>query len=550
MSTKTVSVDVLVIGGGASGAAAAWQAARLGARTLVAEPTPWLGGMVTAAGVSALDGNEGALGSGFFGGFRAEIEAHYGGTQNVRTGWVSNTCFEPHFGAEVMARKVHESGAEVWHGAELVEVLREGRRVAGARFRVGGQLVEVHAKITVEATEFGDVLALGGVPHRLGRESMAQSGEPDAPTQPDMELQDQTYVAILKKHAGKAPAVPRPEGYDPALFDCSTSDRCATPDAVLLNHGLHDWSSFLGYALLPNDKFMLNWPFHSNDSPADGLFGSATERAQCIADAKRRTLAFVHYMQNELGHPEWGLADEFGTPDRLPHIPYVRESRRAEPLRWMREQDVVPATGAPRPPMQPDAIAVGDYFLDHHHSKSHYPPATRLDEHYPKNAPFQIPFAALVPREIDGLVLAEKSIGITHIVNGCSRLQPVVMLIGQAAGAAAALCAKRSIEPRTLHARDVQEALLAERTMLVPMRDLPPTHAHFIPVQRLAALGMTTSSDPVHFRPDEALDRGEAEALAERFVSLRLGARDAARSAWKPGVTRAAFFAALDALRT
>jgi hypothetical protein len=61
---------------------------------------------------------------------------------------------------------------------------------------------------------------------------------------------------------------------------------------------------------------------------------------------------------------------------------------------------------------------------------------------------------------------------------------------------------------------------------------------------------MTTSSDPVHFRPDEALDRGEAEALAERFVSLRLGARDAARSAWAPGMTRAALFAALDALRT
>lgn len=549
MGTNSISVDVLVVGGGASGAAAAWQAARLGARTLVAEPTPWLGGMVTAAGVSALDGNEGPLGSGFFGAFRAEIEAHYGGAQNVRTGWVSNTCFEPHFGAQVMARVVRESGAEVWHGAELVEVLREGRRIVGARFRRGGELVDVRARVTVEATEFGDVLALGGVPFRLGRESATQSGEPDAPATPDMELQDQTYVAILQKHAGKAPAVPRPDGYDAALFDCSTSDRCTKPDPALLNHGLHDWESFLGYALLPEAKFMLNWPFHSNDSPADGLFGSAAERAQCIAAAKRRTLAFVHYMQNELGHPEWGLADEFGTPDRLPWIPYVRESRRGEPLRWMREQDVVPATGAPRPPMQPDAIAVGDYFLDHHHSKSHLPPAQRLDERYPKNAPFQIPFAALVPRDTDGLVLAEKSIGVTHIVNGCSRLQPVVMLIGQAAGAAAALCAGRRIEPRALAARDVQEALLAERTMLVPMRDLPSTHPHFVAVQRLAVLGMTTASDPLLFRPDERIDRAEAHVLAERFASLRLGPREAALAAWQQGMTRAELFAALDATR-
>ena len=549
MSTTSFSVDVLVIGGGASGAAAAWQAARLGARTLVAEPTPWLGGMVTAAGVSALDGNEGALGSGFFGAFRGEIEAHYGGAENVRTGWVSNTCFEPHFGAQVMARKVRESGAEVWHGAELVEVLREGHRIVGARFRRAGELVEVRARVTVEATEFGDVLALGGVPFRLGRESSAQSGEPDAPPAPDLELQDQTFVAILKKHAGSAPPVPRPAGYDPALFDCSTSDRCTTPDPVLLNHGLHDWTSFLGYALLPGDKFMLNWPFHSNDSPAEGLFGTAAERAQCIAAAKRRTLAFVHYMQNELGHPEWGLADEFGTADGLPWIPYVRESRRGEPLRWMREQDVVPATGAPRPPMQPDAIAVGDYFLDHHHSKSHYPPQTRLDERYPKNAPFQIPFAALVPRETDGLVLAEKSIGATHIVNGCSRLQPVVMLIGQAAGAAAALAARRGVEPRRLGANEVQEALLAERTMLVPMRDLPSTHLHFVAVQRLAVLGMVTSSDPLQFRPDELVDRAEALSLIERFVSLRLRPREAALAAWKPGMTRAELFAALDATR-
>ena len=549
MGTKSFSVDVLVIGGGASGAAAAWQAARLGARTLVAEPTPWLGGMVTAAGVSALDGNEGALGSGFFGAFRGEIEAHYGGAENVRTGWVSNTCFEPHFGAQVMARKVRESGAEVWHGAELVEVLREGHRIVGARFRRAGELVEVRARVTVEATEFGDVLALGGVSFRIGRESAAQSGEPDAPPVPDLELQDQTYVAILKKHAGSAPPVPRPAGYDPALFDCSTSDRCTTPDPVLLNHGLHDWTSFLGYALLPGDKFMLNWPFHSNDSPAEGLFGTAAERAQCIAAAKRRTLAFVHYMQNELGHPEWGLADEFGTADGLPWIPYVRESRRGEPLRWMREQDVVPATGAPRPPMQPDAIAVGDYFLDHHHSKSHYPPQTRLDERYPKNAPFQIPFAALVPRETDGLVLAEKSIGATHIVNGCSRLQPVVMLIGQAAGAAAALAARRGVEPRRLGANEVQEALLAERTMLVPMRDLPSTHLHFVAVQRLAVLGMVTSSDPLQFRPDERVDRAEALSLIERFVSLRLGPREAVLAAWKPGMARAELYAALDATR-
>ena len=49
--------DVVVAGGGTGGTAAAIEAARGGARTLVVEPTPWLGGMLTAAGVSAIDGN-------------------------------------------------------------------------------------------------------------------------------------------------------------------------------------------------------------------------------------------------------------------------------------------------------------------------------------------------------------------------------------------------------------------------------------------------------------------------------------------------------------
>jgi hypothetical protein len=154
-----------------------------------------------------------------------------------------------------------------------------------------------------------------------------------------------------------------------------------------------------------------------------------------------------------------------------------------------------------------------------------------------------------VPRDTDGLVLAEKSIGVTHIVNGCSRLQPVVMLIGQAAGAAAALCALRGIEPRELAAREVQELLLSERTMLVPMRDLPSTHPHFAALQRLALLGLVTSHDPLQFGPDAQLERSAAAEYAERFAAANLGSRDAALALWKAGVTRAEFFAALDALR-
>lgn len=541
---------MLVLGGGASGSAAAWQAARLGARVLVIESSPWLGGMVSAAGVSALDGNEGALGSGFFGSFRAQIEAHYGGPGNVRTGWVSNTCFEPHIAARVIESLVRASGAEVWFESECLAVLREGGRVLGARIRCATGDFEVRARVTIEATETGDILELAQVPYRLGRDSRAELGEPDAPEKPDMELQDLTYVAILQRFEGRAPSVPRPTKYDPREFDCATKDYCTRPDEREWNHVLHDWDSFQGYGRLPNEKFMLNWPFHSNDSPADGLFGGVEARARCIRDAKARTLAFVHHIQEELGHPEWGLAAaEFGTADALPFLPYVRESRRVVPVRWMLEGDVVPVGDDPRPHMQSDAIAVGDYYLDHHHSKSHMPAAQRLVEEYPKNAPFQVPLSALVPREVDGLIVAEKSIGVSHIVNGCSRLQPVVMLIGQAAGAAAALSVKHGVEPRDLAARDVQEALLRERTMLVPMRDVSDTHVHFKAIQRLAVRGLIVASDPLLFAPEAALAQHEVAEFARRCDAAGICSESAAIGAWRRGSTRGEYSAALDALR-
>lgn len=471
--TTRREVDVLVVGGGCAGAAAGIQAARSGASTLVCEETPWLGGMITAAGVSAFDGNEGALGGGIFRALRDFLEAHYGGREAVRTGWVSNTCFEPDLGARWFRDTLAASGAQVVHGARLKEVLRTGNAIVGATFETGDGLLEVRAKVTIEATEYGDVLDLGQVPYRLGRESREQTGEPHAPDAPDLEIQDLTMVATLRRVAGKATPVPLPAGFDVGRFDCSTSQICSVQDAAWWNHKLHDWDSFLTYSLLPNGLFMLNWPFHSNDYPAQGLFGSQQERAETIRRAKERTLAYVHYMQHHLGHPEWGLAEGvYPTADHLPLLPYVRESRRVVPVRWMVEQDVVPKDGSKHNVIRADGVAVGDYYLDHHHDKDHRPPGERLGENYPANAPFQISWSAMLPQGIEGLIAAEKCIGVTHIVNGCSRLQPVAVAIGQAAGEAAAQAAKGNTALHELDVRCLQRALIAAGCVCAPDREI------------------------------------------------------------------------------
>ncbi len=481
------SVDVLVVGGGCSGVMAALQAASMGAKVLLAEESPWFGGMVTAAGVSCLDGNEGALGGGLFGTFRAAMEKHYGGPGKVRTGWVSNTCFEPQVAARWLATQVANSTVFVLKGARLISVLREEERVVGATFKAAQGAVEVRAKVTVEATEYGDVLDLGGVPFRLGRESRLQTGEAHAPLERDDEIQDLTMVATLaKSEDGEAKRVPLPKGFDTARFRSSTAVHAPNLDPEHLNHKLHSWAGFLNYGRLPGGDFMLNWPFHCNDYPAQGLFGSAEERAAAMVAAKERTLAYVHYMQTELGHPEWGLAEDvYPTDDHLPLIPYVRESRRVVPVRWLGEGDVVPEDGMERNAVHPDGVAVGDYYLDHHHAKDHRPKGERLGENYPSNAPFQVPYSCMVPREVDGLIAAEKSIGSTHIVNGCTRLQPVVMLIGQAAGAAAALAVQAECEPRDVDVKKLQGTLLAAGAQIVPDRTCPNTEADFAERQRL-----------------------------------------------------------------
>ena len=115
--TKTEYTDVLVIGGGASGISAGIQSARMGVSTIVAEETPWVGGMLTAAGVSCVDGNYN-LQSGIFGEFADSLAHRYGGWEALKTGWVSHINFEPHVGQEVLTNIAASCG-------ELLSVRRE-----------------------------------------------------------------------------------------------------------------------------------------------------------------------------------------------------------------------------------------------------------------------------------------------------------------------------------------------------------------------------------------------------------------------------------------
>jgi len=131
---QQIETDVLIIGAGASGTMASIQAARLGADVVVVEETPWVGGMLTSAGVAAIDGNH-RMPSGLWGEFRSHLYAHYGGPDSVETGWVSNTLFEPHVGQRILADMMEEENQIVrLHGYRLTEIIKDSNRVTGAIF--------------------------------------------------------------------------------------------------------------------------------------------------------------------------------------------------------------------------------------------------------------------------------------------------------------------------------------------------------------------------------------------------------------------------------
>lgn len=480
MDKGKIQTDLLVVGGGTSGVCAAIQAARNGLQVALVEETPWLGGMLSAAGVSAIDGNH-RLPSGLWGEFRQKLYEHYGGPGGVKTGWVTHTAFEPRVANQIFHEMVAgEKGISLYKGYWIEKVLKKNQQVIGATFRNNSaDHLTVEASLTIDCSEYGDVMALAGCAYRVGRESRTETGEPGAPSKADGFIQDLTYVAILKDYGPEANCtIARPADYDPQeYYGCCRewSDG---------NRELVDAQTMLNYGKLPHERYMINWPKAGNDYYADYLEKDRPQRLYLFGQAKQQTLSFVYFIQNQLGFKHLGLADdEFPTADRLALIPYIRESRRLQGIVQLTVDDLVdPYKGI----KYQQGIAVGDYPLDHHHGKVH------LDEpeEFPPIPSFNVPYGCLVPEQVDGLLVAEKSISVTHLVNGCTRLQPVVMQIGQAAGAAAALCLRNAIQPRQLNIRELQQTLLEAGCWLMPFLDVIPDDWYFDAIQRVALCGL------------------------------------------------------------
>lgn len=505
-----IHTEVLVIGGGTSGIAAGIQSARVGAKTLIIEETSWLGGMISSAGVSAFDGNHN-IPSGIWRSFREKLYAHYRGPENVSTGWVSNTLFEPHIADSIFKKMAaSEKNLKVIYRAKFEKLIMDGNEVKGALFLdlSNNTKIEVFAKVVIDATELGDASKSAGIPYDIGLESDSLTGEHIGVNSTNDIIQDLTYVAILKDYGlGKDCTIVRPPNYDPSEFDGACSDYYHDKSRV---QPTVDAATMLNYGKLPNGKYMINWPKYGNDYYVNMIEMDHKDREDAIQAAKQQTLRFIYFIQHELGYKHLGLADdEFPTSDRLSLIPYHRESRRIKGLvRYTMRHVADPFVYGD--PLYRTGIAVGDYPVDHHHKKNQAAPQ-HLD-FYPIPS-FNIPLGVLIPDSSEGLVVAEKSISVSNVINGATRLQPVVMLIGQAAGTLAALSVKQQKSLRDISVRSVQQSLLNAGAMIMPYIDATPDSMHFQSIQRIGATGILRGegrpykwANQTWFHPDDPVD--------------------------------------------
>jgi hypothetical protein len=484
-----LTTDVLVVGGGVGGTAAAIQSARRGVQTLLVTDLPWLGGMLTSAGVAAPDGNELLpWQTGLWGQFLRELQRRQPG--GLDQAWVSFFTYDPAIAAKIFADWVRSLPTLTWKqlGPPLAAE-KQGDRLTAVDFAE----VRVTARIIVDGTELGDLLALAEVPHRWGWDWRSQWQEPSAPDAPTAltekyPVQSPTWVVVMQDFGDAiAPAIP-------------TTPLDSGDDFQTAWDG-YGAEKFLNYGRLPGNRFMINWPQDGNDYGynLNRLVESTAARQAYWQEAQWHSQNFARFIQQAIA-PRYGLAiDTF--PDHsigggaFALLPYYRESRRLVGLNTVTELDILPVADGTTAPLPMDhqgqttAIALGNYANDHHYPGFDFPLAPKSMRWGGRwtGTPFTIPYGSLVPATTNGLLVCEKNSSVSHIANGATRLQPIVMGIGQAAGMAAALCIEQQCQPRDLPVRSLQDALLTDAiapAAVIPLINLPPHHPDWLTWQR------------------------------------------------------------------
>lgn len=505
MQTHAYKADVLVVGGGVGGCAAALSVAESGFRVVMTESTDWIGGQLTSQAVPP-DEHGWIERFGCTRGyrrFREGVRAHYRSYYplsdgahcnpllNPGNGWVSPLCHEPRVALAVLEGLLapHRSAGRVrillQHepiGVELAgnDVLKA---VYFSNLKTGGEC-PVEAPFILDASELGELLPLSGTEFVTGFESHADTGEPSAPTKAQPEnVQAFSVCFALDYLEGEEHIIERPKKYSfwrsfvPALSPPwpgrllswkAMDPRAMQPSHLAFNPHRESSKMFSGAwtyrrvldranfqdRRFPSDITIVNWPM--NDYLLGNLLSVEGERQHQIVDeARQQSLSVLHWLQTEAPRPDGGEGwpglrlreDVVGTDNGLAKYPYIRESRRIKAMFTVCEQHVSAACrpGETLAEWFEDSVGVGYYRIDLH-------PSTGGDNYIDvASCPFQIPLGSLIPIRVENLLPACKNLGTTHITNGCYRLHPVEWNIGEAAGALSAFCLMKNFNPRQVY---------------------------------------------------------------------------------------------------
>lgn len=498
---REIDVDVLVVGGGLGGVAAALALLRRGQSVVMSDETSWIGGQLTS---QATPPDEHPWIESFGctasyrrlrDGIRAHYRQHFPLARGARAdprlnpgaGLVGTLCHEPRVAAsvleELVAPFVASGRVRILRQCRPVAVESVGDVIRAVTFDIEQDArVTVHARFFLDATELGDLLPLAGIEFVTGSEGQADTGEPHAsPTPRTDNVQAFTVPFAVEHRAGEDHTIERPREYGfwssfvpehwpgPFLSLIGPDVRTMAPREYMFEPnrssdsptapgaGFDLWAyrrilatRTLTRGSVASEITIINWPM--NDYFLGSLIGvDRTVARERIDSARQLSLSLMYWLQTAAPRLDGGTGwpglrlrgDCLGTNDGLAMAPYLRESRRIRSLTRIVEQDVTADSAtSPGPTQWRDSVGIGAYRIDLH-------PSTGGDPYIDIAAmPFQIPMGALIPVRGSNVLAAAKNIGTTHVTNGCYRLHPIEWNIGEAAGALAAFCLRTRTSPQ------------------------------------------------------------------------------------------------------